>query len=49
MGRENLDGDGAVETRVAGAIDLTHAARSEGREDFEGAEFGASGQSHRWR
>jgi hypothetical protein len=30
VGRENLDGDGALEARVAGAVYLSHAARTDG-------------------
>ena len=36
-----LEGDDAVQPRVASFIDLTHAAGAEGREDFVGAQFGA--------
>ena len=45
-GGQHLDGDVAFELGVAGAIDLAHAARAEGREDLIGAEFGAGGESH---
>ena len=31
---KNLDGHGAIEPRVTGAIDLSHAARAEGGHDF---------------
>ena len=39
MRRQNLDGDGAVEASVLGAIDLAHAACAERREDFVGTEL----------
>src|SRR5579872_4878285 len=45
---ENLDGDIAVQARVAGAVDFAHAAGTERRLDFVGAEFGASGERHGW-
>ena len=48
MRRQNLDGDGAVEAGVLGAIDLAHAARAKRREDFVGTEFGARGEGHAW-
>jgi hypothetical protein len=41
MRGQNLDGDGAVEGRVLSAVNLAHAAGSERRDDFVGAEFGA--------
>ena len=31
---QNLDGDNAVEVGIFGAVDLTHSARTDGREDF---------------
>ena len=40
---QDLDGDGAIEPRVAGAVDLSHAARTECGLDFVGTEFGAGG------
>ena len=43
-GRNHLDGDHAVEAGVAAAIDLAHAADAEERQDFVGAEAGASVQ-----
>ena len=39
--RQRLDRDHAVEPRVAGAIDLAHAARAERRQDLVVAETGA--------
>src|SRR5450432_4796743 len=38
-GLRKLDGDRAVETRVAGLPHLAHAARAEGREQFVGSEL----------
>jgi hypothetical protein len=46
MGGENLDGNGAVETGVAGTIDLAHASRTKRRLDFIGTEFCARSKSH---
>src|SRR5260370_599066 len=34
--RQNLDGDDAVQPRVAGAVHLTHPARANAGEDFVG-------------
>ena len=44
--RENLDGDGAVESRVAGPVDLAHAAGAERRHDFVRAEADSGHQGH---
>ena len=44
--RQNLDCHDAIEARVAGAIDLAHAAGPDGREDFVWPETGAPGQRH---
>src|SRR5262249_46148949 len=38
LGRENLDGDVAVQTRVPRPVDLAHPACAERRKDLEGAE-----------
>ena len=46
MSRENLDGNGAIETRVFRAIDLAHAPCAEGRLDFIGTKFRARGEGH---
>jgi hypothetical protein len=46
MSGENLDGNGAIETRVFRAIDLAHAPRAEGRLDFIGTKFRARGEGH---
>jgi hypothetical protein len=45
-GRQDLDGDGPVEPRVAGLVDFAHAARANGAEDFVRTEACASGQGH---
>ncbi len=42
--RQHLDRDVAVQLRVAGAVDLAHAAGAEGGGDLEGAECGADVQ-----
>ena len=44
--RQDLDRDGAIQPRVAGFVDLAHAAGAERREDFIGAEARAGGQTH---
>ena len=36
MRGQNFDGDNAVEAGIFGAIDLAHAARTDGGEDFVG-------------
>ena len=41
---QHLDGDGALEARVARPVDLAHAARADRREDFVGAEPMACGK-----
>ena len=43
---ENLDGDGAIEPRVAGAIHLAHAAFADWRNYFVGPEFYPGCDSH---
>ena len=48
MGGENLDGNGAVETGVAGTVNLGHTACAERRLDFIGPEFCARSKSHRY-
>ncbi len=47
IGRQHFDGDRAIETRVAGAIDLAHAARAEQAEDLERAEPAAGREARR--
>jgi hypothetical protein len=42
--RRHLDGHGPVQARVPGAVDLPHASRTEGSEDFVGSEFSTRGQ-----
>ena len=46
-GRQNLDGDVAIQPRVAGPIDLSHATGAERPEDLEGAESRARIESRR--
>src|SRR5207244_356771 len=43
---ENLDRDDAIESRIAGAIDLAHSAHADLRGDFIRAEAGAWGEGH---
>ncbi len=45
---QNLDGHVAIELRVAGAIDLAHAAGAEQRDDVIGAELRAGIERH-WK
>jgi hypothetical protein len=45
--REDLDGDGAVQACVAGAVDLPHATGAGGANDLVGAEPCAGLESHR--
>ena len=47
--REDLDGDFAVEPRIAGAIHLTHAACADEREHLIRAEARPGGQGHKNR
>ena len=42
----HLDGDGAIEPRVAGSVHFAHAAGTNGREDFVRAEASARLQCH---
>jgi hypothetical protein len=44
--RKNLDGDRAVQTRVARAVHLSHSARSEWRNNLVWPESSAGGQCH---
>src|SRR4029077_9205179 len=46
MRGQNLDGDGAIEAGIGGAIDFAHAAGSDRPDDFVRAEFGAGGEGH---
>src|SRR5271167_4968603 len=43
---QHLDGNGAVQPRVASAVHLAHAALADGRDDFVGAKFVVCGQCH---
>jgi|SRR5579864_4561549 len=42
----NLDGDEAIQTRVAGLVHLTHATRADGRKNFKWAELVAYREGH---
>jgi hypothetical protein len=42
----DLDGDVAIQAGVVGSVDFTHAAFSDGSEDFIGAEFVARREPH---
>ena len=43
---QDLDGDVAIEPRVARLVDLAHATRAERRQDFVGAETGSGCERH---
>ncbi len=43
---QDLDGDGAVQARVARAVDLAHPARAKGREDLVGTEARSGRERH---
>ena len=44
--REQLDGDGPIESRIARTVDFTHSAGAERCQDLERAEAGAGGEPH---
>ena len=44
--RQHLDGDGAVQAGVTGFVDLTHAARAEGGDNFIRAQAGRRAEGH---
>ena len=46
MIRQNFDSDGAVEARIASAVDLAHPARADRREDFVRAQALTGLNSH---
>src|SRR5438270_3393951 len=48
MGGQNLDGNGAVKTRIPGAIHLAHTARTQRTLNFIRTEFRARDQGHQW-
>ena len=48
MRRQNLDGYGALEARIARAIHHTHAPRAQWRGDFIGTESCAIREGHSW-
>jgi hypothetical protein len=45
--RQHLDRNSSVEPRASGAVHLIHAARTNLRDDFVGAEFCARGDRHK--
>ena len=47
LGLGDFDGDDTVQARIPSLLHVAHAARSDGREDFVGAESVASGKRHR--
>ena len=47
--RQELDGDDAVDARVTGLVDLSHAAAADRREDFVFVDAGPGGQRRRER
>jgi hypothetical protein len=46
LGRQDLEGDIALETGIVGAVDLPHPPGPEGREDLVGAEACSGRQRH---
>jgi hypothetical protein len=46
---KNLEGDVAIQLRIAGAVHLAYATAANQRQNFRGAEVGASGQGHESR
>ena len=49
VGWKDLDGDQPIEARVARAVDLAHATRTQRSEDLVGAEPSAGVERHRFR
>jgi hypothetical protein len=47
LAREQLEGDGPVESRIASPVDLTHSPGTERCQDLEWAEAGAGSEPHR--
>jgi hypothetical protein len=47
--RQNFDGDGSFQPRVAGAVDFPHATRAKRCKDFVGPESGTWNQRHTGR
>jgi hypothetical protein len=45
-GRQYFDGNVALQSRIAGAVDFSHSAGSQRRLDFVWPEFSARGKSH---
>jgi len=46
FGRQDLDGDRAVEARIAGFVDLAHPTRADGGEDLIRAEANTNRERH---
>jgi hypothetical protein len=46
MGREDFDGHGTVEARIARTVHLAHATRSERRLDFVWTKFDTGSEGH---
>jgi hypothetical protein len=46
LAREQLDGDGPIESRVASPIDFTHASGAQRGQDFEWAKSGSRNEPH---
>jgi len=46
LARQQLDGDLPIEPRIAGAIDLAHAARADPADDFVRADDGPGWKRH---
>jgi hypothetical protein len=46
LGSEHLDGDDAIEPRIACLVDLAHPAATEQRQNFIGTETGTGRNSH---
>ena len=50
LAREELDGDGPLESRIASPVDFPHSPGTERCQDLERAETGARGEPHwNWR
>ena len=46
LAREQLDGDGPIESRIARTVDFAHSPGTERCQDLERAEAGARGEPH---
>jgi hypothetical protein len=49
FGRQNLDGDVTVQAGIAGAVDFSHSACSDRRDDFVGSQAIACSEGHSWK